>query len=283
MTIVEQGQDSGAPGACVTFLRTTDTDCKRCTLRASALFADLDTPELERLTRHVASGVVRRGTEIYRAGDVGQAVFTIRVGVVKLLLDAPDREGRIVRLLGRGATLGLEALAGRPYAHTAVAMRTTGLCRIPIPTVDELHAHNPRLIHGLMDKWNEQVEWADRWIAILGSGPVHRRLTDLVRLIADISGDPLESLHLFPVSDIAAILGVSAPSVSRHLAALKRAGLLTRVGPRTYRCDPALFQPATKGPRSTPNRGAPLGLGIAFAPWVPFLSAWPDLLERLAV
>jgi DNA-binding transcriptional ArsR family regulator len=145
-------------------------------------------------------------------------------------------------------------------------MRTTGLCRIPIPTVDALHAHNPCLIHGLMDKWNEQVERADRWIAILGAGPVNRRLIDLVRVIADISGDPLESLQLFPVSDIAAILGVSAPSVSRHLAALKRAGLLARVGPRTYRCDPALFQPANKGWRSTPKTGAAPGLGIPLAP-----------------
>jgi CRP-like cAMP-binding protein len=195
--------------------------------------------------------VPRRGTPIYAAGDPGQAVFTVRVGVVKLVMEIPGRESRIVRLLGRGATLGLEALAGRPYAHTAVTLRTTSLCEIPLPTVDELHVHNPRILHGLMEKWNEQVVWADRWIAILGSGTVPQRFADLARLIADISGDPLEAVHLPPAADIAAILGCSSESVSRHLAELKRAGLLTYVAPRTYRCDPQLFD------KGTPVAGTP--------------------------
>ncbi|MGE5155311.1 MAG: Crp/Fnr family transcriptional regulator [Bdellovibrio bacteriovorus] len=194
------------------------------------------------MTAHIRSGVLRRGTQIYAAGDQSNAVFTVRVGVVKLVMAIPGRESRIVRLLGRGATLGLEALAGKPYAHTAVAVRTTSLCRIPVPTVDELHVHNPQILHGLMAKWNEQVEWADRWITILGSGPVRQRLADLIRLIADISGDHLDAVHLPPVADIAAILGITPEAVSRNLAELKRDRLLTHVGPRTYQCDRALFE-----------------------------------------
>lgn len=231
-------------GACTRFAREGDADCQHCSLRSSALFADLHPPAIERFTSRIRNGVLRRGDVLYSAGEAGDVVYTIRVGVVKLVMEIPGRESRIVRLLGRGATLGLEALAGSLYAHTAVALRTTSVCRIPIPTVDTLHLHNPSLVHGLMQKWNEQMVWADRWIGILGAGPVTQRLADLVRLLADISGDSLNEVHLPPVADMAAILGVSAESVSRHMAELKRASLLVHVGPRIYRCDPALFQDA---------------------------------------
>jgi CRP-like cAMP-binding protein len=249
MMKISTNQKMGHSGACLTLLRPGDSDCRHCSLRASALFAGLPSPDIGQFTKHIHTGVLRRGDVIYRAGDPGEAVFTIRVGVVKLLIELPARERRIVRLLGRGATLGLEALAGRPYAHTAVALRTTSLCQIPIPTIDELHNHSPRLLHGLMEKWNEQLVWADRWIALLGSGTVSRRVTDLIRLLADISGDPIDAIQLPPVADISAILGVSPESVSRHMAELKRAGLLTRLAPRTFRCDPTLIEPATPDPK----------------------------------
>ncbi len=242
MAAVTDIRNGDRQGACVSFLREGDSDCAHCSLRGSALFADLASPDIERLTKHIHTGLLRRGDVIYKAGDRCRYVFTIRVGVVKLMVDLPGRGRRIVRLLGRGATLGLESLAGHAYSHTAVALRTTSLCQIPIPTVSDLHTQHPSLVHGLMEKWNEQVVWADRWIALLGTGTVSRRLTDLMRLLADISGDTTDAIKLPPVADISAILGVSAESVSRHLAELKRAGLLTRLAPRTFRCDPALFE-----------------------------------------
>lgn len=267
----------GRTGACGRFIREGNADCRRCGLRKSALFADLADAELGHLTTEICSGVLRRGSLIYAAASAGTAVFTIRVGLVKLVMEVPGREGRIVRLLGRGATLGLEALAGRPYDHTASALRTTSLCRIPIPTVEALHGRNPRLLHGLMAKWHEQVLWADRSIAVLGTGTVPQRVANLVRLLVDIGGDPLDAVHLPVVADIAAILGVSHESVSRHLAELKRAGLLARVAPRTYRCDPTLVVATASGepphPFGSNGRVSAGHFGIAGPPQPPLPGA----------
>lgn len=240
------------PGPCIRFFKERDSDCSRCTLRNSALFADLPPAAAEWATGRIENGVLRRGGVVYRAGETTDAVFTIRVGVVKLVLEVPGHEARIVRLLGRGATLGLERLAGEPYAHTAIATRTTNLCRIPTSVIDELHAVHRTLLHGLMVKWNEQITWADRWIGILGTGQINTRILDLVRLVVDISGDPLDAVQLPATGDIAAILGVTSESASRHMAELKREGLLVRVAPWTYHCDPAFLErsagePLTKG------------------------------------
>lgn len=230
------------PSPCVQFVRRRDdSDCRQCAMRNSALFGDLRPLDIEWATRHIDNGLAARDSVIYEAGETDDALYTIRVGVVKLIMQFPGRESRIVRLLGRGATLGLERLAGKPYTHTAIALRTTNLCRIPLSVIHELHSVNPRLLHGLMVKWEEQVLWADRWIAILSTGLIERRLSDLVRLVIDISGDPLDAVQLPSVGDMAAILGITPESASRNLAKLKRQGLLARVAPWLYRCSPALL------------------------------------------
>jgi CRP-like cAMP-binding protein len=264
-------------GPCGQFIRVAEADCLHCGLRGSALFADLGNAELGQVSTEICSGVLRRGSVIYSAGDPGASVFTVRVGLVKLIMEVPGREERIVRLLGRGATLGLEVLAGRPYDHTATTLRTTSLCRIATPTVESLHERNPRLLNGLMAKWHEQVMWADRWIAVLGSGAMPQRLANLVRLLVDIGGDPLDAVNLPSVADIAAILGASQEAVSRHLAEFKRTGLLTHVAPRTYRCDPAAILAIANGepprPFGSNGRGSAETLGVAGVPWGPAPSA----------
>jgi CRP-like cAMP-binding protein len=229
------------PGPCFDFSKKQESDCAQCSLRTSGMFSNLPPEATRWATSRIENAILSRGGLVYRAGEASNAIFTLRVGVVKLVLEIPGQGTRIVRLLGRGVTLGLERLAGLPYAHTAVALRTTNLCRIPLPVIAELHACYPRLLQGLMARWNKQVSLADRWIGILGAGPVERRLIDLVQLVIDVSGDPLDAVNLPPRADVAAILGVAGESISRHMAMLKRQGLLTRVAPRTYRCSPTLF------------------------------------------
>lgn len=251
------------PSPCIRFFKQHDSDCLRCTLRNSALFADLPPGATDWATGRIENGIMRRGGLIYRTGEACDAIFTIRVGVVKLALEVPGHETRIVRLLGRGATLGLERLAGEPYAHTAIATRATNLCRIPSSLIEELHRKHPAVLRGLMAKWNEQITWADRWIGILGTGQIETRIVDLVRLVVDISGDPLDAVQLPGTGDIAAILGVTSESASRHMAELKRAGLLVRVAPWTYRCDPSLLErPAAE---AVTKRGGRRKAGCALA------------------
>jgi CRP/FNR family transcriptional regulator, anaerobic regulatory protein len=236
-----EGESATRPGPCIEFLRLRKSDCEYCSLRHSTLFQNASRGDMHRLTSGIRNGVLRPGAIVYSAGDASPSVFTIRVGMVKLIQKRPCGADRIVRLLGRGATLGLEALGGCPYLHTAVALRTTNLCEIPVQTVDELNAHNPHFMRGMMNKWQEHMQAADIAITLLCSGPVERRILVLIQLISEVGCDSLEAIQLPSVTDISAIVGVSPEAVSRHMAELKRAGLITHVSPRTYRCDPALF------------------------------------------
>ena len=63
------------------------------------------------------------GALFYHQGDAGKTVFSIRCGLIKLTQTLADGSQRIVRLLGPGALVGLEALLGEQYRHTVIALQ----------------------------------------------------------------------------------------------------------------------------------------------------------------
>lgn len=232
-------EDPSSP--CVSFLKERESDCIHCAIRASALFAELDTTELDRRLKPIHNGLVRGNTVIYRHGDPAESVFTLRSGVVKLVGEDADNTPRILRILGRGAAIGLESIDGGTYAHTAVAMRDLNLCRIPRSALLTLGGQHPGLLKGLITKWREHAYWSERWIGTLCTGKQSTRVPSLICLLAEISGDPLSAVRLPRSSDMADILGCSVEGLSRRMAKLKRKGLLQRVAPWTYSCAPELM------------------------------------------
>ena len=173
---------------------------------------------------------------IYRSGERGSDLFSIRSGMVKLVQDSGWRGQRILRLVGRGAAIGLEVLNGEAFATTAIAIRESNLCRIPHTVLQDLGQHNPRLSAGLVAKWREHVVNADALVASAHGGNLEQRAKDLLRVYVNMSGDPHDAVRLLKNDDMANVLGVSAESVSRCVARLKRAGVIRRVGPWTYDC-----------------------------------------------
>jgi CRP-like cAMP-binding protein len=106
-------------------------------------------PTFATFTSLSISSITRPGTIIYRAGDEGLSLFTIRTGLVKLtqyLLDGlPDETQRIVRLLGKTDVLGLECMASPSYQHSTIALQRTEACRPPVAGLKRLMHSNPQL------------------------------------------------------------------------------------------------------------------------------------------
>jgi CRP-like cAMP-binding protein len=221
---------------CVQFADERPSDCVVCAVRASALFSELERSELDERLRPIRNGFCAAGAVIYRAGEPAEAAFSIRAGVIKLLHPGREHEMRIVRLLGRGAAIGLEAFEGERYANTAVATREVNLCRIPRSVLIALGRDSPRLYAGLVNKWKEHAARSESWISDLYAGNLDERTCSLVRMLCDVSGDPTGAVRLLKNDEMADVLGVSVESVSRCVSKLKRGGVIRRVGPWTYDC-----------------------------------------------
>lgn len=226
-------------------------NCVDCTLRGEGLFSSLGPDEIHDRLQPIRRAICPPNQVIYRAEEPAAAAYTICCGVVKLLRRGPDGKERIVRLLGRGVTIGLEALDAVRYASSAVATRECNLCRIPRAVLVDLEERSAGFQSGLARQWRAHALQSEIWTSHLQGGALNEKARWLIRQLREISGDPAGQVQLLRNEDLADLLGVSAETLSRSMAKLKRCGLIRRVGPRTYDCRPFLSGPASESePRS---------------------------------
>lgn len=213
-------------------------ECRNCGIRDLVLFADLREPDFELIHLPVEEQVLAAGATLYEAGRDGRALFTIRGGLVKFVRYFPDGTQRIVRLLRTGAVAGLEVLVGQPYEHTAVALQTTLICRIPREVVDRLARETPRLHRQLMGKWHAAVHQADEWLTALNTGSARQRLARLFLHLMTEDGQ----CEFLGREDVGAILSVTTETVCRAVADFKRAGTVSETGNNLFSCDRAALE-----------------------------------------
>lgn len=216
-------------------------DCRSCSLRDSVLFAGLDESDFEKIHDPISQFTLKAGERLYRDGEKGNRLFTIRSGLVKLLRYLPDGTQRIVRLAKKTDIIGLESLLDQAYEHEAIAMQETQVCCLPVVTVNELSSENPTLHKELLRRWQHALSEADSWLTELSTGSARHRVARLVlRLTDQANGQP--ECHLFSREDLGAMLGITTETASRTIAEFKREGWLTELASNHYRVDVELLE-----------------------------------------
>ena len=213
-------------------------DCAHCHIRTLMLFSELPETAFDSILQPIDHFIFPPGAILYEIGGNDGVIYSIRKGLVKLLHDAEDGTRRIVRLLGPGASVGLELLDGLDgYRHTAVTVNKVDTCRIPLLTVKALQAEYPELCNRVRQHLQAHLDRADEWIIALGAGPARERVAHLLLMLRQFSTDPNGDITLLGREDMAAIVGISVETVSRIVAEFKRGQLLYRVAEDLYRCD----------------------------------------------
>ena len=210
-------------------------DCMDCGVRDSALFADLREEDFALIHAPIDDLEFAVGDHLLNAGTPSNGVMTLRSGFVKLARVTSDGRERIVRVLRRGAIVGLEALAGSPYENDAIALTPVAVCRIPTAVILRLDQHTPRLHQRLMKKWQESVSAADDWLTELNFGSAHHRVTQLILRMRGET-DP-QVTTLFSRDDMGSMLGLTLETVSRVVNEYVRKGWLASLDAhgRSYR------------------------------------------------
>jgi len=210
----------------VTFKDAWDgqADCRVCALRESVLFAGLKEGDFEHIHQPIDQYTLPVGAVLYRTGDTGQRMYTIRTGVLKLVQYLPDGSQRIVRLIRATDVTGLESLLNKPYQHDAIVLQETEVCSLPIKVVDNLSQENPTLHRELLNRWQRALNEADAWLTELSTGSAKQRVARLLlRLVRDMESSECE---LFAREDMGAMLGITTETTSRTIAEFKRRSLL---------------------------------------------------------
>jgi CRP-like cAMP-binding protein len=218
-------------------------DCAHCHIRKLMLFSDLPETAFDDVLEPIDHFIFESGVTLYEIGGNDSVIYSIRQGLVKLLHYTDDGTRRIVRMLGPGASIGLELLDGLDgYRHTAVTVNKVDACRIPLTTVKELQSKHPELCNQVRQHLQDHLDRADEWIIALGAGPARERVAHLLLMQGELSVDPNGDIALFGGEDMAAITDISVETVSRIIAEFKRGHLLYKVADGLYRCDRQALQ-----------------------------------------
>jgi CRP-like cAMP-binding protein len=209
-------------------------DCLTCPIRDSVLFAGLEATECAALQRPIDDIMLLPQSVLYRAGDPGKAVFTIRRGLLKLVQYLPDGRQRIVRLLRGTDVTGLESLLGQPYQHDAIVLQQAEVCRIPLEEVQRLDRESPQLHRELLTRWQRALDEADAWLTQLSTGSARARMA---RLLLRLVVGKEHACELFSREDMGAMLGITTETASRIIAEFRRSGALKESSGDTVQCD----------------------------------------------
>ena len=197
--------------------------CVVCDVRNFVLFAGLSVNELNTILQPIDNLHVPQHSTLYEQGEPAPHLFTVRSGLIKLKIDLPSGSERIVRLLRPGDVAGMETLVGERYHHTAIALQTADVCRIPRKVVIGLDQTNSRVHQALLRRWQNSVDQADHFITALSTGPAEARMARLL-ITLGCTGDQPETLP--SREDMGALLGITTETASRTMAEFKRRGLI---------------------------------------------------------
>jgi CRP-like cAMP-binding protein len=204
--------------------RATPEDCAQCPAESLGLFSGAFRTQRAYLVDGFRIVQVAPQELLYRLGDTAEFVFILRYGLMKLVRYSAGGDERIVRLARGGDTVGLEALSGTPYRHTAVALSDTALCRVPARLVLETERSDPRFVDRVMAEMQEELEKADLFLTELCSGAAHARIARLLLHLREGRGD--DACFLPMREEIGSLLGVTMETASRIVAEFRRDGLI---------------------------------------------------------
>ncbi len=176
-------------------------------------------------------------TSIYHQGQPPYGIFSIRRGFVKLVSLNKNGQHRIIRLLGPGSCIGLEALLNENYHQTAEAVTELDFCTIPIKTIYHIEKEQPILYEQLQKQWDQQLYEADKWLSELLVGSIKGRVCRFLLMQYHLQKLPDNKIILISNQDIASILATSKETISRCITNLRNEGIIQRQEKRLYTLD----------------------------------------------
>jgi CRP-like cAMP-binding protein len=124
-----------------------------------ALFADLSTPQLDRIAHMFEEEVFPAGTRVLRQGLSGSAFHVILDGEAEVIIDGQQRA-----TLARGDFFGeISILLGEPPGADIVASRELRTLVLGGPAVKGVLLDNPPLMFRMLQAQARRLRNANRW------------------------------------------------------------------------------------------------------------------------
>jgi len=210
--------------------------CTDCPVLKSVLFRGLSSEQIARLGCVFRSTRYRRSQILFFEGGVGQHVFALHSGLVKVVKSLENGKDRITRVLFPGELFGLEALAESTYPLTAVTLRDCEICAASRDEFLEFLHANPDVALGMVRFLVTEVARVRTQVTDMSFKDARMKVATLIlSLVSPETPTATDAYSLtlpFSRQEISEILELSPETVSRTLSMLRHDQVLEARGRR---------------------------------------------------
>jgi CRP-like cAMP-binding protein len=200
-------------------------------LRGVPMFARLNDDHLRLLSASLGSQAFERGATIFHQGSVGNTLYLIVRGQVRIYTNSVLGQEISVTLFRDGNFFGeLSLLDGHERSASAVAMRTTTTLTLHRAAFLQAIRTYPEIAVTVLEELSARLRHTNTYIEHLSSTSAPQRV---VRTLLDLAdhhgvtehGTTRIDLHLTQ-DDLASLAGTTRETVNRVLGGLREQGLI---------------------------------------------------------
>lgn len=206
------------------------TACSQCNLRELCLAVGLDDADLHKLDDLVQKRRIKRGQQLYRAGDAFDAIYAIRTGFFKTDILTEEGLEQVTGFQMAGEILGLDGISTDHYACNATALEDSEVCVMPYDELEELARQIQSLQHQFHKFMSREIVRDQSLMILLGSMRAEERIAAfLLNLSSRMKTRGYSSTEFnlrMTREEIGSYLGLKLETVSRAFSKFDDEGLI---------------------------------------------------------
>lgn len=186
-------------------------------LRRHPLFSGLPAGIIERLSSYAVMKDVKRGTTVFAKGDVGNSLFAVCEGTVKITSPSAEGKDAVFNLVNQGGIFGeIALLDGRPRTANAIAATDCHLMVIDrrdfLPLLQSHPELAVKIIEVLCARLRHTSEQVEDVIFLDLPGRLAKALLRLIE-----SASPSDRKLAITQREVGEIIGMSRESTNKQL------------------------------------------------------------------
>lgn len=190
-------------------------------LRQHPIFSDLDPDALDQLCRYAKPTSLKRGATIFAKGDVGNSLYAVISGTVKISISSPDGRNAILNLISAGELFGEVALLdGKERTADATANTNCEIFVIDRRDFLPFVKSQPTLAMKFIELLCERLRWTSDQVEQVILQDLPRRLASaLLGLTEKRKLEPMSQTIAITQQEISEMVGMTRESINKQLRA----------------------------------------------------------------
>jgi len=192
------------------------------------IFSNLTNDEMMEVASITTDRTYDKGEMVYTAGEMGEKLFVLHKGRVKISRISSNGKEQVIRVVGPGEFMGeLSLFSPVPMTENGEVLEKSTMCIIEGKKLKELIKKYPTIAFKVMEELSQRLEKAENLIEDINLHSVETRLS---QALIKMKNDNNEVILNMTKGDFASQMGMSQETLSRKLTSFQEQGLIKQIG-----------------------------------------------------